>query len=86
MDSVKMTNPNSEVAQLLQRISEQYEAAERAMTGFAVTAKHESITARLEQIGVCHQCLQGLVGEREATQMVAETLEQAGTEGAAKNH
>ncbi|MGB8346677.1 MAG: hypothetical protein WCD86_17450 [Ktedonobacteraceae bacterium] len=52
---MKMTNPNSEVAQLLQRISEQYEAAERAMTGFAVTAKHEFITARLEQIGVCHQ-------------------------------
>ena len=82
---MKMTNPNSEVAQLLQRISEEYEAAERAMTGFAVTAKHEFITARMEQIGVFHQQLQGLVGELEATQMVAETLEQAGKEGATKN-
>lgn len=81
---MKMTNPNSEVAQLLQRISEEYEAAERAMTGFAETAKHEFITARMEQIGVCHQQLQGLVGELEATQMVADTLAQAGTADAAE--
>lgn len=82
---MKMTNPNSEVAQLLQRISEEYEAAERAMTGYAATAKHEFITSRMEQIGICHQQLQGLVGELQATQMVADTLEQAGTIGMVEN-
>lgn len=82
---MKMTNPNSEVARLLQRITEEYEAAERAMNGFAATAKHEFITARMEQIGAYHHQLQGLVGELEATQMVAETLEHAGTERAPEN-
>lgn len=76
---MKMTNPNSEVARLLQRITEEYEAAERAMNDFAATAKHEFITARMEQIGAYHHQLQGLIGELEATQMVADTLEQAGT-------
>jgi hypothetical protein len=77
---MKLTNPNSEVARLLQRITEEYEAAERAMNGFAVTSQHEFITARMEQMGLCHLQLQGLVGEMEATQMVADTLARAGTE------
>ena len=46
---------NSEVARLRRRIEEEYEAAERAMHGYAVTARHEFITARMEKIGACHE-------------------------------
>jgi hypothetical protein len=67
---------HSEIARLRQRIAEEYEAAMRGLTGLAYgTAKHEFITKRMEQIGVCHETLQHLVGEREATRMMAETLE-----------
>ncbi len=67
---------HSEVARLRQRIAEEYEAAMRGLTGFAYgTAKHEFITRRMEQIGTCHETLKQLVGEQEATRMLAETLQ-----------
>jgi hypothetical protein len=66
----------SEVARLRQRIAQEYEAATRGLTGLAFgTAKHEFITRRMEQIGACHETLKQLVGEQEATRMLAETLE-----------
>lgn len=66
----------SEVARLRQRIAQEYEAARRGLTGLAYgTAKHEFITRRMEQIGSCHETLKHLVGEQEATRMLAETLE-----------
>ena len=66
----------SEIARLRQRITEEYEAATRGLTGFASgSAKHQFITKRLERIDLYHETLQHLVGEREATRIVAETLE-----------
>jgi hypothetical protein len=66
----------SEVARLRQRITEEYEAAMHGLSGLAYgTAKHEFITRRMEQIGSCHETLKQLVGEQEATRMLAETLE-----------
>lgn len=66
----------SEVARLRQRIAQEYEAARRGLTGLAYgTATHEFITRRMEQIGSCHETLKHLVGEQEATRMLAETLE-----------
>lgn len=66
----------SEVARLRQRIAQEYEAATRGLTGLTFgTAKHEFITKRMEQIGTCHETLKQLVGEQEATRMLAETLE-----------
>ena len=66
----------SEVARLRQRIAEEYEAAMRGLTGLAYgTATHEFITKRMEQMGTCHETLKQLVGEQEATRMLAETLE-----------
>ena len=41
----------SEVARLMQRIDEEYEAAERGLSGLAQVAQHEFITARMERIG-----------------------------------
>jgi hypothetical protein len=67
---------HSEIARLRQRIAEEYEAATRGLTGFASgSAKHQFITKRMERIGSYHEPMQHLVGEREATRIVAETLE-----------
>ena len=72
-----MDMQKSEVAQLLQRISLEYEAATRGLTGLSAgRAKHSFITARLEQIGVYHEQLASLVGEVQATQFVIELAEE----------
>ena len=74
-------NNKSEVARLMRQIELEYEAAQRGMLGFAAGAgKHEFITARVENMGRCHEKLITLVGEREATKALAEALEQAGNE------
>ncbi len=65
------------MARLRQRIALEYEAAMRGLTGLAITAPHEFITARMERIAECHEELQALI------QVVAEALEQAGSEGEA---
>jgi hypothetical protein len=73
---VFMQEQKSEVAQLLQRISLEYEAATRGLTGLSAgSAKHSFITTRLEQIGVYHEQLVSLVGEVQATQLVIELAE-----------
>ena len=72
-----MKEQKSEVAQLLQQINLEYEAATRGLTGSSAgSAKHSFITARLEQIGVYHEQLASLVGEVQATQLVIELTEQ----------
>ncbi len=74
-------NNKSEVARIKHQIELEYEAAQRGMRGFAAGAgKHEFITARMENMGRCHEKLIALVGEREATKALAEALEQAGNE------
>ena len=71
----------SEVARIKRQIELEYEAAQCGMYGFAAGAgKHEFITARMENMGRCHEKLIALVGEREATKALAEALEQAGNE------
>lgn len=70
-----MTENQSEVARLLHQIEQEYEAAQRALTGLASGAsRHKFITARMENMGARHQELAQLVGEREATQLVSEAL------------
>ena len=70
----------SEVARLMRQIELEYEAAQRGMYGFpAGAAKHEFITARMENMGRCHEQLITLVGEQEATRALAQALEQAGS-------
>jgi hypothetical protein len=72
-----MQEQKSEVAQLLQRISLEYEAAARGLTGLSAgSAKHSFITARMEQIGIYHEQLVSLVGEVQATQLVIEQASQ----------
>ncbi len=62
----------SEVARLLCEIDEAYQAAQWALTGFACgTARHDFINTKEERIAVCHQELTTLVGQDEATALVA---------------
>ena len=72
-----MNKQRSEVAQLLQQISLEYEAATRGLTGLSAgSAKHSFITAKLEQIGAYHEQLVNLVGEVQATHLVIELAEE----------
>ena len=67
----------SEVARLMRQITEEYEAAQRGLSGVAITAAHQFITARMENIGRCHEQLKQLVGEPGAMALVAQSLEGA---------
>lgn len=76
---MKQENTISEVAQLLQQVEVEYLAATRGMSGFAVTAQHAAITARMENLGRLHEELRALVGD-DATRLLAERLETIPTE------
>ena len=64
----------SEVNRILRQIELEYQAAHTALTGYAVTSKHEFITARMEHVSRLHESLKQIVGE-DATRLVAERLE-----------
>jgi hypothetical protein len=64
----------SEVARLLSQISEEYEAAQRGLTGLSYgMSQHDFITARMENMGQLHSQLQTIVGDA-AIAMVADRL------------
>ncbi len=73
-----MTGENkSEVVRIKRQIELEYEAAQHGLYGLALgTAKHQFITAKLEQIGAHHEALKKLVGEQEAAKLLVETLEE----------
>ena len=67
--------PRSEVTRILAQISEEYEAAQRGLSGLAYgTSKHEFITARMEHLGQLHNQLQSIVGDA-AIKLVVDTLD-----------
>ncbi|MDQ2884503.1 MAG: hypothetical protein M3Y39_00260 [Chloroflexota bacterium] len=64
----------SEVARLLSQIGEEYEAAQRGLSGLSYgTSQHDFITARMENMGQLHNQLQSLVGD-VAIAMIADQL------------
>jgi len=64
----------SEVARILTQISDEYEAAQRGLTGLSYgSSQHEFITARMENMGQLHTQLHNLVGD-VAIAMIAEQL------------
>ncbi|GCE32102.1 hypothetical protein KDA_75860 [Dictyobacter alpinus] len=68
----------SEVARLLNQITQEYEAAQRGLSGLNQgTAQHEFITARMEHMSELHSQLGEIVGADAATAMVAQTLDQS---------
>ena len=67
----------SEVARLLAQISDEYEAAQRGLSGLAYgISQHDFITARMENMGILHNELQSLVGDA-AIAMIADQLNEA---------
>ena len=69
-------NNTSEVARLLTQIREEYEAAQRGLSGLAEgTSKHAFITARMENMGKLHGELGDLIGDMPAIALVVEHLE-----------
>jgi hypothetical protein len=71
---MEQKNNVSEVAQLLAQIEAEYIAATRGISGFASTAKHAAITARMENLGQLHENLRAIVGD-DAIRLMAERLE-----------
>jgi hypothetical protein len=70
--------PESEVAQLRERIHQEHEAAQRGLYGIAQgTAQHAFITQKLENMAGCHRALIHLVGEHKAIKILVEVLEQS---------
>jgi hypothetical protein len=68
----------------MQRIQEEYEAAQRALHAPAMVATHEFITKHMENMQEAHTQLQTIVGADEAIKLVAETLEKVEMKG--KHH
>ena len=65
----------SEVAQLRFQIQLEYEAAQRGLSGFATgIARHDFITARMERLEGLHAELIKLVGQDEATAILANSI------------
>lgn len=71
---MKQDANQSEIARLLNQIEAEYLAAQRGLTGFAESAKHAAITARMENMGRLHEHLHTIVGD-DATRLMAERLE-----------
>jgi hypothetical protein len=63
----------SEVARIREQIEQEYRAAELLRSGFAITARHAFITARMNTIGHYRKQLVPLVGEDEATRIMCES-------------
>jgi hypothetical protein len=69
---------NSEVAQLRERISLEYEAAQRGLSGTAQgTAQHAFIMRRLESMADHYIELKQLIGEHKAINILMDVLEQS---------
>ncbi|MBV9257375.1 MAG: hypothetical protein JO215_05100 [Ktedonobacteraceae bacterium] len=63
----------SEVAQLRQRIIEEYVCMKRGLTGLACgTTKHAFIDARMKRVDDYYERLAQYVGTKEATQVICE--------------
>ncbi|HLZ55483.1 MAG TPA: hypothetical protein VKR06_00935 [Ktedonosporobacter sp.] len=65
---------HSEVARLMQQISDEHNAAYLALHGVAAVASHQAITARMENIGKCQEQLVALVGPQKAVELTIIAL------------
>jgi len=66
----------SEVAQIRQRIEEEIASMHLLMNGPAVVSKHALITHKYRILGMYHQELAKLIGEKPAEMIVNETYYQ----------
>lgn len=66
-------NNKSEVARIRAQITAESESAQRAMNDPAIVAKHEFITARMENMSRLHDRLKEI--DENATEFLVETLQ-----------
>jgi hypothetical protein len=65
----------SEVSRLLAQINDEYEAAQRGLSGLSCgSSRHDFISARLEHMGQLHNELRELVCD-DAIALIAEELD-----------
>ncbi|MDQ2907327.1 MAG: hypothetical protein M3Y81_27785 [Chloroflexota bacterium] len=78
-----MDENKSEIARLRNQIEAEHVAAQRGLQGFAVVSRHEFITTYMNNMGHYHRQLAEIVGEAEATDIVAQVfgMEPGGTRG-----
>ena len=62
----------SEVRRLMRQIELEYEAARRGVDGFAMTASHDFINARLESVWKHREELAKCLGDEGATKAIYE--------------
>jgi hypothetical protein len=63
----------SEVAQLKKQMVAEYEAGKRGLKGLSQgTARHQFITQKMENMQYCHRRLIALVGQEQASHIMAE--------------
>lgn len=63
----------SEIAELRQKIIEEYEAMKQGLSGFAFGfSKHAFIDARLKRVDSYHAKLAQYIGEQEATTTICD--------------
>ena len=62
----------SEVAQLRERIELELEAMQRGIHGFAITARHDFILARLDHVSVYQDKLAVQIGDAAALETVCQ--------------
>lgn len=70
---------HSTITHLLNQIEAEYLAAQRGLTGFAESARHSMITARMERLGQFHEQLRVIAGD-DAMRLMAERLESISVE------
>lgn len=69
---------NSEVARIMRQITQEYEAAQRGLTGLAYgTAQHAFITAKMESMVNMQESLSEIVGSQKAIQLVVQAINDA---------
>jgi hypothetical protein len=66
----------SELQHLLNLIDLEFKAAQQGFYGFAETAKHQFITARMENMQRFQERIARMIGEDEAIRLVNEKLSQ----------
>ncbi|MBA2284265.1 MAG: hypothetical protein H0W02_02155 [Ktedonobacteraceae bacterium] len=64
----------SDVTRLRNQIEAEYIAAQRGLEGLAAVARHQYVSARMENMDRYHRQLVGLVGEERAIQIVAQVF------------
>jgi hypothetical protein len=66
---------HSEIRRLLQQITSEYEAAQRALYAPTLgTARHSFINERLERMATYHEQLSDGVGQDEAARLLCEEI------------